>query len=65
MWALRGWMLDGQAVKPHVVVTYNGDGVDWPFVECRALKNGIHLYATNRCWDESGSAVTTTFLLES
>lgn len=30
--------------KPTVIVTYNGDFFDWPFVEARALINGIDMY---------------------
>ena len=27
-----------QELKPHVIVTYNGDFFDWPFVDKRAAK---------------------------
>ncbi|KAK9238698.1 hypothetical protein V1525DRAFT_431564 [Lipomyces kononenkoae] len=30
--------------KPTVIVTYNGDFFDWPFVEGRASKYGINMY---------------------
>src|ERR1700709_1603020 len=30
--------------KPTVIVTYNGDFFDWPFVEARASVNGIDMY---------------------
>uniref|UniRef100_A0A914W395 DNA polymerase epsilon catalytic subunit n=1 Tax=Plectus sambesii TaxID=2011161 RepID=A0A914W395_9BILA len=30
-------------VKPHIIVTYNGDFFDWPFVEARAAKCGLQL----------------------
>ncbi|ORZ35386.1 hypothetical protein BCR44DRAFT_53396 [Catenaria anguillulae PL171] len=33
-------------VKPHVIVTYNGDFFDWPFVETRAAAHGIDMRAT-------------------
>jgi DNA polymerase epsilon subunit 1 len=33
-----------QDAKPTVIVTYNGDFFDWPFVETRALINGIDMY---------------------
>ncbi|ORX90877.1 putative DNA polymerase epsilon catalytic subunit A [Basidiobolus meristosporus CBS 931.73] len=33
-----------QELKPTVFVTYNGDFFDWPFVETRALANGISMY---------------------
>lgn len=29
--------------KPNVIVTYNGDFFDWPFVEARAIVNGIDM----------------------
>eukprot|EP01105_Mastigella_eilhardi_P017644 TRINITY_DN4063_c0_g1_i2.p1 TRINITY_DN4063_c0_g1~~TRINITY_DN4063_c0_g1_i2.p1 ORF type:complete len:2253 (-),score=629.40 TRINITY_DN4063_c0_g1_i2:1326-7811(-) len=32
-----------QEVKPHLFVTFNGDGFDWPFVEARANKYNISL----------------------
>ncbi|KAK5698402.1 DNA polymerase epsilon catalytic subunit [Elasticomyces elasticus] len=31
-------------VKPTVIVTYNGDFFDWPFVEARASVHGIDMY---------------------
>lgn len=30
-------------IKPHVVVTYNGDFFDWPFVETRAAVYDLHM----------------------
>ena len=30
-------------LKPHVIVTYNGDFFDWPFVDKRAQKHGIDM----------------------
>lgn len=30
-------------VKPHVIVTYNGDFFDWPFVENRAAFHGLDM----------------------
>ncbi|VEL10531.1 unnamed protein product [Protopolystoma xenopodis] len=30
-------------VRPNVIVTYNGDNFDWPFVEARALHYGIRM----------------------
>ena len=32
-------------IKPHIFVTYHGDGFDWPFVEKRAEKHGIVMKA--------------------
>jgi DNA polymerase epsilon subunit 1 len=31
-------------LKPSIVVTYNGDSFDWPFVETRAKHHGIDMY---------------------
>ncbi|CAG8438673.1 3204_t:CDS:10 [Ambispora gerdemannii] len=31
-------------VKPHVIVTYNGDYFDWPFVAERAASHNINIY---------------------
>lgn len=33
-----------QEVQPNVVVTYNGDGFDWPFVERRAELLGFNMF---------------------
>jgi len=30
-------------LRPHVIVTYNGDNFDWPYVEQRCTANGIDL----------------------
>ncbi|KAJ6622010.1 DNA polymerase epsilon catalytic subunit 1 [Pseudolycoriella hygida] len=30
-------------IKPHVIVTYNGDFFDWPFVETRAAVYDLHM----------------------
>lgn len=30
-------------VKPHIIVTYNGDFFDWPYVESRAAILGIDM----------------------
>ncbi|XP_070201892.1 DNA polymerase epsilon catalytic subunit A-like [Littorina saxatilis] len=32
-----------QDVKPHIIVTYNGDFFDWPFVETRAAIHGLDM----------------------
>ena len=29
--------------KPHVYVSFNGDGFDWPFIEARARLNGLDM----------------------
>jgi DNA polymerase family B, exonuclease domain len=34
-----------QELRPHVVVTYNGDFFDWPYVDKRCAKYGISLYS--------------------
>ena len=33
-----------QELRPHITVTYNGDGFDWPYVEKRCNYEGISLY---------------------
>jgi DNA polymerase epsilon subunit 1 len=33
-----------QELRPHVIVTYNGDFFDWPYVDTRCSKYGISLY---------------------
>ncbi|CAI8058398.1 DNA polymerase epsilon catalytic subunit A [Geodia barretti] len=35
------YMIDGQETQPNIIVTYNGDMFDWPFVEARAYHHGI------------------------
>lgn len=32
-----------QETKPHIMVTYNGDGFDWPFLDRRCQKNELDL----------------------
>ncbi|CAL8098256.1 unnamed protein product [Calicophoron daubneyi] len=32
-----------QRVRPNVMVTYNGDGFDWPFIEARAAHYGLSM----------------------
>lgn len=32
-----------QELKPHVIVTYNGDFFDWPFVDNRAKKYNLDM----------------------
>jgi DNA polymerase epsilon subunit 1 len=31
-------------VQPQVIVSYNGDYFDWPFVDTRATQNGMSMY---------------------
>lgn len=33
-------------LRPHVIVTYNGDFFDWPYVDSRCSSYGISLYQT-------------------
>ena len=33
-----------QELRPHVIVTYNGDFFDWPYVDKRCSKYGLSLY---------------------
>ena len=30
-------------MKPNIIVTYNGDSFDWPFVDARASYHGIDM----------------------
>jgi len=41
---LRRFFLEYQRLKPQIVVTYNGDFFDWPFVEARAEKHGMDIF---------------------
>ena len=41
---IRRFMSHIQELKPHVMVTYNGDFFDMPYVETRAMTYGISMY---------------------
>lgn len=41
---LKRFFLEYQRLKPQIVVTYNGDFFDWPFVEARAEHHGFDLF---------------------
>ena len=32
-----------QEIRPHVIVTYNGDNFDWPYVDTRCKLLGLDL----------------------
>ena len=38
---LRRFFEHVQETQPNIIVTYNGDMFDWPFVEARAYHHGI------------------------
>ena len=42
--SLRRFVSHIQELRPHVIVTYNGDFFDWPFVDTRCQLFGISLY---------------------
>lgn len=42
-------------LKPHVMVTYNGDGFDWPYVEARAKLFNLSVYKEFGMKSASGS----------
>ncbi|CAN8193292.1 unnamed protein product [Coccothraustes coccothraustes] len=41
---IQRWFEHIQETKPTIIVTYNGDFFDWPFVEARAAAHGINMY---------------------
>ncbi|OWK14641.1 POLE [Cervus elaphus hippelaphus] len=41
---IQRWFEHIQEAKPTVMVTYNGDFFDWPFVEARAAVHGLSMY---------------------
>lgn len=41
---LRKFIAHVRELRPHVIVTYNGDFFDWPYVDKRCRKFGISLY---------------------
>lgn len=40
---IRRFFSEYQRLRPHIVVTYNGDFFDWPFLEARAAVYGLDL----------------------
>ena len=40
---IRRFLSEYQRLRPHIVVTYNGDFFDWPFLEARAALYGFDL----------------------
>ncbi|KAJ7428736.1 hypothetical protein WISP_00859 [Willisornis vidua] len=41
---IQRWFEHVQETKPTIIVTYNGDFFDWPFVEARAAAHGMNMY---------------------
>ncbi|XP_048641832.1 DNA polymerase epsilon catalytic subunit A isoform X2 [Marmota marmota marmota] len=41
---IQRWFEHIQETKPTIMVTYNGDFFDWPFVEARAAAHGLSMY---------------------
>uniref|UniRef100_A0AC11CBA7 DNA polymerase epsilon, catalytic subunit n=1 Tax=Ovis aries TaxID=9940 RepID=A0AC11CBA7_SHEEP len=41
---IQRWFEHIQEAKPTIMVTYNGDFFDWPFVEARAAVHGLSMY---------------------
>ncbi|NP_035262.2 DNA polymerase epsilon catalytic subunit A [Mus musculus] len=41
---IQRWFEHIQETKPTIMVTYNGDFFDWPFVEARAAIHGLSMY---------------------
>uniref|UniRef100_A0A8C3Y6J6 DNA polymerase epsilon catalytic subunit n=1 Tax=Catharus ustulatus TaxID=91951 RepID=A0A8C3Y6J6_CATUS len=41
---IQRWFEHIQETKPTIIVTYNGDFFDWPFVEARAAAHGLNMY---------------------
>lgn len=51
---LRKFIEHMKELKPHVVVTYNGDGFDWPYVEIRCRKyQDLNLYKNLGIYNKS------------
>ncbi len=40
---IRRFLSEYQRLRPHIVVTYNGDFFDWPFLEARAAFYGLDI----------------------
>ncbi len=43
-----------QKAKPNIIVTYNGDFFDWPFVEARAKAHGMNFSAVSGVREDQG-----------
>ncbi|KAJ1092585.1 hypothetical protein NDU88_005695 [Pleurodeles waltl] len=41
---IQRWFEHVQETKPSIMVTYNGDFFDWPFIEARAAVHGMDMY---------------------
>ncbi|CAE7446321.1 pol2 [Symbiodinium microadriaticum] len=41
---LRKFVSHVQELRPHVIVTYNGDFFDWPYVDSRCSNYALSLY---------------------
>ncbi|XP_054248557.1 DNA polymerase epsilon catalytic subunit A [Indicator indicator] len=41
---IQRWFEHVQETKPTIIVTYNGDFFDWPFLEARAAAHGLNMY---------------------
>jgi DNA polymerase epsilon subunit 1 len=58
---LRKFISHIQELKPHVIVTYNGDFFDWPYVEARCAKyEGLNLYKNLGIKCVKGEGTNTT-----
>lgn len=57
---LRRFIAHMKELKPHVMVTYNGDFFDWPYVDTRCKIHGINLYKELGIRANSGSSGTET-----
>jgi DNA polymerase epsilon subunit 1 len=42
---LRFWFRHVREARPHIFVTFNGDGFDWPFLAARARLHGLQMQA--------------------
>lgn len=59
---LRKFVSHIQELKPHVIVTYNGDKFDWPYVETRCKKyTYLNLYSHLGIRSTAQPAATGTF----
>ncbi len=61
---LRKFVAHIQELKPHVIVTYNGDKFDWPYVETRCKKyTYLNLYSHLGIRSTAQPAATGEFIL--
>lgn len=59
---LRKFVAHVQELKPHIIVTYNGDKFDWPYVETRCNKYpDLNMYSSLGIRSVQGKQIPSSF----